>query len=143
MDYRPLARQIYQERVKTNHTIPESLRTALKAHERVPGFIDDLARRIQVCQDRRVKDKGRPFLEATIKATIRDCVDLFFKAVQMKADKMHQSDMSKILEQTKAQEIKDMEATIAGKPSGVFEEMGVKTNDSRDETFETKTRTAD
>lgn len=86
-DIRSFCRRVYAETVaKCENT---ELRRALKTHERVPGFIDNLAR-----------DLGRlPFdvKPVTLEMAVRDMTNLFIRCVETNAKERVMSDLDKML----------------------------------------------
>lgn len=76
-----------------------------------------------------VKKRGRPLNQKEQKQTVKVYVDTWLATVEMAAKQRMKTDAQKSLEAKKAQDIADIEATLNGTPQGIFEEMGVITDE--------------
>lgn len=74
------------------------------------------------------KHKRKPNPQ-TVQSLIQDMTDIFCKNIERHADQMKMSDLAKSLIEKKAQEQAELESTVNGKAAGVFEEMGVISNE--------------
>lgn len=112
----------YQEAIAIK-PIDAELKAALRTQERIPLFVTNLATELQKVQDLRLK-KGKPlFGERTLKETVYDFVDVFIKGLVSAKNAEYEASINKIVRAQKAQELKDMESTLDGKPQGAFEEI--------------------
>lgn len=96
MDLKYLCRQDFQEYVQLAQ-IPEDLKRALRSHERVPLFIDNMASEFQKV----------PFHvdRETIKKTVYDFTEIFLRNVMRVADERAMSDLAKQAMIDKAKEM--------------------------------------
>jgi hypothetical protein len=100
MNLRQKCIQSYQETIRLAD-IPSDLRTSLKAHERVPKFIDNLAKEM----------RSIPNLDSvTIKMMVHDLTHLFITSVRTKADEMRMSDLERIRRQKEKDDLESLKA---------------------------------
>jgi hypothetical protein len=85
-----LCRKTYQEYVRDCPTIPGDLKRALKAHERVPAFIDNVAREIRKLKFRVKRE--------TIESAVRDLTNFFVLAVKREAEQRVRSPLDLAME---------------------------------------------
>lgn len=102
MDLIHLVRRDYQEAVALADA-PTELKRSLAAHERVPGFIDNLARELS-----RVPGLKRE----TIKVAVYELTNLFIANVKRRADEMHMSEVEKHRRVAEYERAKEAEAMI-------------------------------
>lgn len=102
MDLLAIVRSDYQEAIALTEMDPE-LRRALKAHERVPRFIDNLAGQFFAAE----KTIGAIDRE-TIKLAVYDLTKLFITAVEQQAKERRASDLDKLA----AKEQREREARL-------------------------------
>lgn len=76
-EIRAICRKAYQEYVKAQ-PYPTELKNALKAHERVPAFIDNLAREFS--------KPGLKVNRETVEMAVRDLTNVFVSAVKIQAE---------------------------------------------------------
>jgi hypothetical protein len=92
-DTRDFCRQIYRETIER---IDDSeLKRALRTHERVPGFIDNLAREFG-CLSFSVKREA-------IERAVRDMTNVFVQCVKRQSEERIMSDMAKLTLKAEAQ----------------------------------------
>lgn len=113
-DIRTICRETYQESVRTALDIPSDLRIALRAHERVPAFIDRLAVELGRCKFRIERH--------IIEEVARDMTRLFISNVVRMADERMMSDAEKARRITEAQEAEAMSALFTENPTEVENE---------------------
>lgn len=119
----------YQEAVMANMEISSELKHALKAHERVPTFIDNMDQEVAKLQILRMK-QGKPMYEEDqIKWLITKMTDVFVASLEVEAQKRHESDLERVLREQKVAEEKAMDDALAGNATGVYQEMGVTASD--------------
>ena len=113
----------YREHIALKQDIPYDLRVALRSHERMPKFFYNIAKEIENLQDHYLKTGKDPVDEKTIKEIIYDVTDMFINGVKAEAEKRQESDAKRLLAEKKAQELKELDATASGTPTGEFEEI--------------------
>lgn len=123
-------RKIFYKAVKENIDCPSDLRSALlKKHPNVENYLILLTKEITKVQEHGIKKRGRPYAQKYIEDVVKDMTNIFIKRLKFEAQKMYESDIVRLERERKIQEQKDMDATVDGKPQGIFEEMGVVVND--------------
>lgn len=134
MHYLKLVRNTYQEAIALKQ-MPSDLRIALKSQERMPLFLENLAKELEIIQADRLKKNQKLYQEKTIKDTIYDFVDMFIHTVEAEAQNRMKSDMQKMIDKQKEDERKDLEKTAGGEVSGdyeeIFKEGGITTTEDR------------
>lgn len=135
MVYLKLVRETYKEAIALNPRINSDLRAALRAHERMPLFLQNLAKELEIVQADRVNKWKKPYTEKNIKDLIYDMVEVFISGVELEANARRESDIKKKMAEYKAQQQKDLDATAAGDISGdyqdIFTEGGITATDER------------
>lgn len=131
MDFVNLTRAWFYEAVKMDPKCDSELRDVLlrgehqrNLHPKVEKFLENLDVQIKRAQDKLWK-KRKVVKPETVKGLVYDFTGIFLRNMEAAAKKQYESDIARIERETKIQEHKDMEATLAGKPSGIFEEAGV------------------
>lgn len=112
----------YQERVRLNPEIPDELKRALKTHERVPIFVDNLLGEIKKFP------KNHKMNRHMLKQLVYGMTDLFCKNAQTVAENRYKSDIQKELERQAAAD----PFKLDNQGNGVIEEMGVEVHDGKD-----------
>ena len=134
MHYLNLVRKTYQEAIALKQ-MPSDLRSALKSQERMPKFLENLAKELETVQAGRIKKGKTPYQEKTIKDTIYDFVDMFIITVETEANNRMKTDLQKMIDKQKEDERKDLEKTASGQVSGdyeeIFKEGGITTTEDR------------
>lgn len=125
MFYRKIVREAYQEAIALNVTIDAELKAALRAHERVPAFIDNLALEIEKVAALRQKRGKRNLDEKIVKEMVYDVTAIFIAGLQTQAKRNFESDMERIAREQALQKQKDLEQTAEGNISGDYEEFGI------------------
>lgn len=127
-------RNTYQEAIALKQ-MPSDLRLALKSQERMPLFLENLAKELEIIQADRLKKNKKLYQEKTIKDTIYDFVDIFISTVESEAQNRMKSDVQKMIDKQKEDERKDLEKTASGQVSGdyeeIFKEGGITTTEDR------------
>lgn len=131
MDFVNLTRQWFYEAVRMDVKCDPELRDVLLRGENKPGthpkveeFLGNLDRQIKRAQDKLWK-KRKVVKPETVKGLVYDFAGMFLRNMEEAAKRQYESDIARIVRETKIQEHKDMEATLEGRPSGIFEEAGV------------------
>jgi F0F1-type ATP synthase membrane subunit b/b' len=91
-ELREICRKVYQETI-IGAPIPNELKRSLKAHERVPAFIDNLAREFS-----KAKVSVR---RETIEQAARDMTHLFVNAIHQQAEEKLMSPIKRAMLQKK------------------------------------------
>jgi hypothetical protein len=104
----------YQEFIAISSDIPEDLKSALKAHERVPAFFDALSYQLSLVE------KNNPHLinRAVIKKATYDLADLFIKGVKHRADIKMMSDASRSVINSKVSEKQQLDNALDKEGNG-------------------------
>lgn len=123
MNYHKLIKESYIEAIALDQTIPLDLRSALRSHERMPLFLDNLAKQLAGAQANRIKSNKDALHEAQIKSIVYDFTKIFIDGVKREAENRYKSDVKKQLEMAQAQMLKDLDATASGKISGEYQEI--------------------
>lgn len=129
---------------KWQNKIPSELRKMLlaKTHERVKAYLENLSDEFMKVENlRKRKGKGPP-TEKVLRAVVQDMHTNFIGFILRADQDARMSENAKNVIRAKEQEKKDMESTIAGKAAGIYEEMGVVTDEkilgNRDEVLQEK-----
>lgn len=125
---------------------PQELREVIARAEkdlskfpRLKTFIDNLTSEVKKAQATLIM-RGRTIKPQTVKGLVYDFTNVFLQNCQTEAKRKYESDMARIVREQKAQELKDMEKTLEGTPSGIFEEGGVLVDEEtrKDQSFEAR-----
>lgn len=92
MNARDFARKTYREYIENHLLIPTEFKRALKTHERVPRFIDNLSAQL-------LKIPGGIKRE-NIKKCVEDMTEMFWRAAMRKADEAAMSPLERALIRT-------------------------------------------
>jgi hypothetical protein len=137
MHYKKLVLDSYQEAVRLHPTANSELKASLKAHERVPQFIDNMCKELDKVQTMAIAKRGKPYSEKHIKEIVYDMTNVFIMGVEEVARKRYESEARKYLEQRQAQERADLESSASGKLQGEYvdlvKEGGITLTDERSE----------
>lgn len=115
MDWISVARRDYKEYLELHKAdLPDGLLSALKTHERVPLFIDNLAKELQEVQAR-----GLSVDRVTIKNAVYDLTATFIETVKAQAETRQLSELEKIRR-------KEAQKTLDEKISDISNELDVK-----------------
>ena len=126
MEYHSKVKGWFFEAVRTKIDIDPELRDLLlnRTNPKIENFLNHLDQQVKGAQAKLLR-KGKSVKPDTIKGFIFELTDFFIKNLETEAKRRHESDLARLAREAKEQEIKDMESTLAGKPSGIFEEAGV------------------
>ena len=118
-----MVRQSYDEAIKLHPTAPSDLKIALRSHERIPLFVDNLARQFTLIAEQRTK-KAQPLPSMKhLKEIVCDMVDVFIAGVKDEALKRQESDMKKMIRETEARNAKDLDASASGELTGDYADL--------------------
>lgn len=132
------------EQVRQSKTAKSGLKEFVLSHETNPRGMPQLDRMIQNLRNeiqkaqavfwRRHKKEPNP---KHIKSLVQDFTEVFLHNCETVARQTYESDMARIARETKLQEAKDMESTLQGNPAGIFEELGVIVDETRQDEIHT------
>ena len=86
------------------------------------------------------KRRGKPVKLSNIEMTIDDFTDVLIKSVQKEGIIRTESDSDRRKREKKVQEQQDIENTIEGNSTGVYEELGVEFETDREQPEDSKKR---
>ncbi len=95
MNILELCRRTYKEYIEQMLDVPPDLRRSLRAHERVPLLIDNLARELTVIQKQPFRLKGKPITKQEIIGIVQDFTRSFVQNVHRQAEERMMSDAAK------------------------------------------------
>lgn len=123
-------KEYFLEAVRMNVNSDPALRDKLLNgyHPRVEGFITNLNNEIRKARLKLIR-KGKIITEQTVKGLVYDFTAMFMSNMETEARRRYESDLERVAREAQIQEHKDMDATLDGKPSGIFEEAGVQIDD--------------
>jgi hypothetical protein len=87
-------------------------------------------------QNHRIRLHKPIFRDTTIIEVIQDMTRVFVQGIESEAKSRYESDLAKLVREQKESEARDLDNTLAGNPTGAFEEMGIIDLDSRRENGE-------
>lgn len=142
--YRGLVTRAYQKALG-QLDLDAGLRKALKSHDRVPKFIDNLSDEFTKLAAQRLSI-GKPLpAERHLESMVKDFTEMFVKGIQANAEARYESEIKASMRKAEADHRRDLENTIDGNATGdyadVLKEGGVTSLDSRDHDGEEETRT--
>jgi bacterioferritin (cytochrome b1) len=115
----------YQERILTVQGIPDDLRRALKDHERVPLFVENLTREIKKIEQVKPKFKMD---RVKLKSLVYDMTDVFWRAVKTTAEDKYKSEIER---QIKSSSSEDLFKGLDAQGNGFISELGVEVVDGQ------------
>jgi hypothetical protein len=117
VDLRHLITCDYQEAVSLLPGVPTELRKALKTHQRVPVFIDNLTKQIAALPKHLRPDRLK------LKRVVYDMTNLFVMNVKRQAEERHMSDLAKKVALDAAQRAADLAEASKGNFQGHYGEL--------------------
>ncbi len=112
----------YQERLSLSPDIPSGLRDALKNHERVPLFVDNLVKELNLIPASRKLDRIK------IKNLVYQMTDLFINNAKQAAEDKYKSE----IEKHRLQALGADPFELDKQGNGSVEDLGVKISDGTD-----------
>lgn len=109
----------YQERVAFDMSIPSELKVSLKSHERVPMFVDNLVKQINLFPKNHKMDRVK------LKQLVYAMTDVFVLAVKRTAEDRYRSDMDKMIEKAKS----EVDYGLDKDGNGLIKELGIEVKD--------------
>lgn len=116
-------REYYQQAVALHPTAHSDLKKALKTHERVPKFIDNLFFEIMKVQDQRVISGKKQYADKHIQDLVYDMTNLFITGLEHQYKEREKSELAKTAEKAKQDYQSDLDKSASGKMHGEFEEL--------------------
>lgn len=98
-------------------------------HVMVNRFYQNLAKQLNDVQVSRRNKGKKPASLQDVVWMIHGLTKVFVTGIEVQAKRRIESELERLKREQEAQKTKDMESTIAGKPQGIFEEMGVVTDE--------------
>ena len=104
---------------------PPNLLAALKNSPRTTMFLKNLSEEISKAERLVHKRRGRPLKLKTIRDTIIDMSALLLRGIEKEANTNVLSDIEKSKIKAEEDYLKDLEATVDGKPQGEFKDLEI------------------
>ena len=133
-DLTELVRHAYKNYVERDLEFPTELKNALKAHERVPLMIDNLARELREVEKHAYKLKGIQPTKQELVSIVEDFTRVFLQNLVRQADEKRMSDAAKAA-------IKQNEADAKQAMQMIEESQINDTTETNKEGYETSTQT--
>jgi hypothetical protein len=118
-----------KSRTDVGAEILEAVRTGDKFRNMIDGLTNELQKAARIVETRR----GKPLKVSSLELTIDDFTDVLINSVKNEGIIRTESDLDRRIREKKVQDQKDIENTIEGNSTGVYEELGVEVEDNRDE----------
>lgn len=132
----------FHEALRLNFKMDGELRRMLleDRHPRVNRFLEDLDKKMKEAMDVFFTRKKRYPSQETMKGLVYDLTAVFVRNLEVQAERLHESDIKRAAREAAIQNKKDMDDTLNGKASGIFEEAGVIIDDEtrQDQTLGTE-----
>lgn len=127
MDFKAFARKHFYAEIRENKEINSDLRRKLLKgnHPRIEILLTNTAKELHQAQIGRTQQGKKPFAETYMVWGVREITKVFLHTIELEARKMYETDAEKFKKQQQAQNVSDMDQTLAGKSQGAFEEMGL------------------
>ncbi len=117
MDLKHLITSDYQEAVSLLPGIPGELRKALKSHQRVPVFIDNLVKEVSTLPKHLRPDRLK------LKRIVYDLTNVFVMNVKRQAEERHMSELAKQAVKNEADKALDLQHAAQGNFQGHYGEL--------------------
>lgn len=130
--FRKMVEREVMFKINNYKEVPPGLISYLNSKpKRLVWFIDNLSKELTHAIALRQLKSQREYKKQLLITAIHDFTKVFVDSCQMEADDKYQSDLERIRKQARVDLVKDMDATIAGKPQGEFEEAGLVTDENK------------
>jgi hypothetical protein len=106
--------------------VPEELKKSLKHSERTPHFIRGVADELTKAERHLLLKKNKKLKLKTIIGAIEDLTKGFLANIEVMADRKRESLMEKLKREEAIRYQEDLQKTVDGKASGVFEDLDIK-----------------
>lgn len=123
MFYSKFIRDTYNEAVRLHPSINSELKLALKSHERVPTFVDALAKEVEQVQNVMLSTGKEKIKEDTIKHLVYDLTNLFITGIEKQAEIRQESDVKRMLREQAVSYAKDLDESADGNLKGDFADI--------------------
>lgn len=120
-----LAYRTVEAYIRKHQRIPLEMKRALKDSPHVRTLMKNLAFQFRNAQDLQIKRRGKRFKEKTIINGMEDVIELFIKGVEGHATRRQESEIAAYQREHADDETKEMQSTLEGNSTGVFEDMGL------------------
>lgn len=94
-------------------------------HPRVNRFLENVAKEITEVNKTRIRKGKQAASKENLQWLVGTLTDAFVYSVETEVRLQTEAESERLKRQRAAQEVADMEATLAGKPQGIYEEMGI------------------
>lgn len=115
-------KEYFTEAIRMNMTLDSEFKSAILRHDRTNTYLENMSGELAKAQQRLIR-KGKILRLETMKNIVYDMSDVFVSSIKIEAQQRHESVLAKLARQEEAQKKADMDATIAGKPQGDYEEL--------------------
>lgn len=130
-----LVNKAVRQYIKNHKRIPGEMKHSLKKSNYLDQYIKRLSGELQRAQHLQIERRGKRFKPDTIKSMCAEFTEVFLTGIENAAERKRESEIEKYRRVHAADEVKDMQSTLEGKSSGVFEDMGlVIPEDQQDQT---------
>lgn len=123
MFYSKFIRDTYNEAVRLHPSINSELKLALKSHERVPTFVDALAKEVEQVQNVMLSTGKEKIKDDTIKHLVYDLTNLFITGIEKQAELRQESDVKRMLREQAVSYKKDLDESADGNLKGDFADI--------------------
>ena len=123
MFYQKFIRDTYNEAVRLHPSINSELKLALKSNERVPTFVDALAKEVEHVQDVMLASGKEKIKDETIKHLVYDLTNLFITGIENQYTIRQETDAARLLRQQAASYQRDLDSSAEGNLKGDFADI--------------------
>ena len=113
MYYQQFVRSAYNEAIKLHPTIHADLKIALKSNERVPAFVDHLAKEFELVQDKMFSTGQNKIEDELLKNMVYDLTNLFIAGIEKQASLRMESEAKRAVREQAIAYQRDLE-TLGG-----------------------------
>ena len=103
--------------------MPGDVKSGVLSHERKEVFLTNVRKQINEIRKKRLMLGKRPLEDAEYIWIVESMTEMFVGASKLMFDERVKSDAEKTRLKKEADEIKDIESTLAGKPSGDYADI--------------------
>lgn len=118
----PLIRKVFSNEV-VKAELSRDLMEGVLRHERKEVFISNVKKEINILREARLAKGKRPLREDEVSWMIRSMTRFFISGVKAESIRRHASQAEKTRLKAEADNIADLEATVAGKPQGDYADI--------------------
>ena len=121
----------FYKTIRESNAHPE-LKGSLENHFRGKEFIKNISAQLIRADAVQRTRRNKGFKTKTIVDVAKEFTIRYIKCLEALADKKIESECSRYSREHAGDELKDMEATLKGKSSGIFEDMGIEIAEDRE-----------